>query len=530
MSDSRPVYFSDLSIKADSQLIHADMCVYAATSAGIVAAITARRRGLTVALLHPGDHPGGMAANGLSCTDVGNEAIIGGLTAEIFDALGRHYGLARTWRPEPHIVRRTFEQLMADHEITPIIGQYLHRVHRDGKRIKAIEMIGGLTVTASTFLDCSYEGDLMAAADVPFTLGREGNALYGETSNGVIVHDSHQFDHDVSPFRIEYDPASGLLPDIEPSHLGPIGAGDGRIQAYNFRVCMTADKANRIPFPKPENYNPRRYELCRRWLHGTSIDFFRKFDPIMGSEKTDTNNHGAFSTDLIGGSTRWPVAGYVERQRIFQEHVDYQQGLHHFLAHDPSVPTTIRDEYARWGLAADEFADTGHWPPQLYIREARRMLGDVVITEHHCRSDEIEEDVIAMGAYQMDSHNCRRFVDTSGFVRNEGDVQIRLRRPYGISYRAITPPTGSVTNLLVPVALSASHIAFGSIRMEPVFMMLAESAAIAGHLAASQSIPVQALPYPDLECALKEAGQVLRCDVAMSLNDDGNPETIVESS
>ncbi|MEZ6192645.1 MAG: FAD-dependent oxidoreductase [Phycisphaerales bacterium] len=523
MASIGPVYFAPDRVPSEERNLHADLCIYGANSAGIIAAVAASRRGQRVVLLHPGGNIGGMFANGLCCTDVGNEAIIGGLTGAFFDALGTHYGERRTWRPEPHVVRQQFQKLLDEQGITPLTWQFLNQVHTDRGKITAVTMLGGLTVSAGCFLDCSYEGDLLAAAGVPFTLGREGNAAYGEMSNGVIVHDTHQFDCDVSPFRIENDPGSGLLPDVSPDHLGPIGAGDGRVQAYNFRVCMTANPSNRVPFPKPPGYDANRYELCRRWLRGTQLDFFRKFDPIRGDQKTDTNNHGAFSTDLIGGSNRWPVAGHAEREAIFQTHVRYQQGLHYYLANDPGVPEKIRSEYARWGLAGDEFQDTGNWPAQLYIREARRMVSEVVVTEQVCTSNARFDDPIAMAAYQMDSHNCRRFVDTGGFVRNEGDVQVRLRRPYGIPYRAVTPPIGSIDNLLVPVCVSASHIAFGSIRMEPVFMMLAESCAIAADLAIRGKLPVQAVNYGELRAALLEAGQVLTTDAEMELDDDGNP-------
>ncbi len=524
MPAPKSTYFSPDRIKADSTHIQAEVCIYGATSAGIIAATAAKQRGRKVVLLHPGSQIGGMFANGLCCTDVGCEAIIGGLTGSFFDALGSHYGETRTWRPEPHVVRQQFERLLDSHSITPIICQYLDKVHTDKGRITTISMLGGLTVTADYFIDCSYEGDLLAKAGVPYTLGREGNAAFGETHNGVIVHNTHQFDCDVNPFNIEGDPSSGLLPGIGAEHLGPIGAGDGRIQAYNFRVCMTANTSNRIPFPKPTGYDPKQYELCRRWLQNSQIDFFRKFDLIKGEQKTDTNNHGAFSTDLIGGSNRWPVASYVEREVIFQSHVSYQQGLHYYMANDAGVPGPIREEYARWGLAGDEFQDTGNWPAQLYIREARRMVSDVVITEPFCTSEQTFDDPIAMAAYQMDSHNCRRFIDTNGFVRNEGDIQVRLQKPYGIPYRAVTPPAGSIQNLLVPVCLSASHIAFGSIRMEPVFMMLAESCAIAADLAARDNVPVQTVNYNELSAALVEAKQVLQTDVQMNLDDDGNPE------
>lgn len=485
-----------------------DLCVYGGTAGGISAAVAAARLGLRVIVLDPAAQIGGMTASGLGFTDIGNKAAIGGLAREFYRRIGGYYGVDEAWTFEPHVALRVFEALVAEAGVTVHRRQFLASVDKQGNRIAALRTESGLVVRARVFIDAGYEGDLLAAAGVSFHAGREGNTVYGETLNGAQVGRYHQFDFPVDPHVVEGDPSSGLLPGIESSPPVP-GAGDHRVQAYNFRVCMTDDAANRLPFPRPAGYDRRWYVLLERYLAKGWNEVFDKFDRLRARTKTDTNNHGAVSTDFIGQNHGWALAGYAERERLFQAHVAYQQGLHWFLANDPAVPAAIRDEYARWGLCRDEFAATGGWPHQLYVREARRMVSGYVMTEHNCRGRVLAPDPVGLAAYTMDSHNCCRFVDTDGCVRNEGDVQAHGFPPYPISYRSIVPRADECANLLVPVCLSASHIAYGSIRMEPVFMSLGQVAAIAAHMAIHADTSVQVVDYADLRQRLVEAGVVL---------------------
>lgn len=485
-----------------------DVCVYGGTAGGVAAAVEAARRGLKTALLDPAAEIGGMTASGLGFTDIGNKAAIGGLAREFYQRVGRHYGVAEAWTFEPHVALRVFEELVAEAGVTVHRRQFLASVEKQGDRLVALRTESGLVIRARMFLDAGYEGDLLAAAGVSFHIGREGNSVYGETLNGAQVGRYHQFDFPVDPHVVEGDPSSGLLPGIESSTPVP-GEGDHRVQAYNFRVCMTDDPANRIPFPRPANYDRSWYVALERYLAKGWNEVFVKFDRLRVRAKTDTNNHGAVSTDFIGQNHRWAAASYAEREKLFQAHVTYQQGLHWFLANDPAVPEPIRSEYARWGLCRDEFTATGGWPHQLYVREARRMVSDYVMTEHNCRGHVVAPDPAGLAAYTMDSHNCRRFVDTNGRLLNEGDVQAHGFPPYPISYRAIVPREAECANLLVPVCLSASHIAYGSIRMEPVFMSLGQTAAIAARMAIDSGSSVQAIDPAALRAELAAARIVL---------------------
>lgn len=491
-----------------ARTVVADVCIYGGTAAGVIAAVQLARDGRRAVVLESSNHLGGMTASGLGWTDFGNRHSIGGLSREFYRCLGRHYGVEEEWCFEPHAAENIFELWMRDTGTPVFRREYVVGVDRDGERITALRTESGLSVRARIFIDASYEGDLLAKAGVHHTVGREDNALYGETLNGMQLHAKHQFDFPVDPYRIEGAPGSGLLPEIELGGDYVPGRGDHRIQAYNFRMCLTRQEDNRIPFPCPPGYDGSDYELLARYLRGGWNEVFAKFDPIRGG-KTDTNNHGAVSTDYIGQNHAWPEAGYAERERLFQAHVRYQQGLQWFLSHDPRVPAPIREAYAEWGLPKDEFVETGGWPHALYIREARRMRSDYIMTEHNCRGTVRAEDPVGLGAYGMDSHNCRRVV-INGRLWNEGDVQAAGFPPYGISWRSLTPRRGDCTNLIVPVCVSASHIAYGSIRMEPVFMVLGQSAAIAATLALNENCAVQDLPYAALREQLLQAGQVLQ--------------------
>jgi hypothetical protein len=523
-----PHYFLSEWIEPTTENLETDLCIYGGTSAGIIAAVTAKARGLRVLILHPGKFLGGMTSGGLGWTDFGKKHVIGGRSRQFYRDLGSSYGLEEEeWLFEPKAADAVFNRYLSENDIPVRLCQFLESAKLDeSRRIESITLLGGLTVSSCYFMDCTYEGDLMAKAGVRYHVGREDNREYGETINGVQVRDKHQFTAPVDPYVEPGNPRSGTLPGIRQQELPPIGSGDQCIQAYNFRMCMTDDPELRIPWEKPAGYDPLTYELGRRWFQhqvtdynflllpdspaGTPPEKFDVLSPLTptGHRKTDTNNHGPFSSDFIGQNYLWPEADYALREELFQAHVTYQKGLYWFMANDPSIPEHLRQAHQTWGLAGDEFAESGHWPHQLYVREARRMVSDYVLNEHDTQHHRQPEDSVGMGSYQMDSHNCQR-VAINGRVVNEGDVQLQPAEPYAISYRSIVPARGDCPNLSVPVCVSASHIAFGSVRMEPVFMVLAESAALATGLAFEQKGSLQDVPYTKLLPLLREAGQIL---------------------
>ncbi|MBC8355727.1 MAG: FAD-dependent oxidoreductase [Planctomycetes bacterium] len=521
-----------------STMIHADVrtydvVVYGGTSSGVAAAVQCERMGKSTIVIEPGKHLGGLTSGGLGMTDSGNKAVIGGIAREFYQRVKKHYddpaswqherrdGYSRyraaddaMWTFEPQVAETIFEKLVSEHEV-PIARE--QRVNRDAgvrmtnDRITSITMESGEVYRGRMFIDATYEGDLMAAAGVTYTVGRESNSAYGETLNGVQKRENthnHRFPVKVDPYVVPGDPASGLLPGIHGNPPGEEGAGDHRVQAYCFRMCMSNVASNRVPFPKPEDYDERRYELLLRTLEAGDLRF-PMHPSMMPNGKTDTNNSGAFSTDNIGMNYDYPDASYERREAIIAEHETYQKGFMWTLAHHPRAPSKIRNEMATWGLAADEFVENGNWPHQLYIREARRMVSDYVATELDCRRTRVAEDSVGMGSYNMDSHNVQRYVSTDGFAKNEGDVQVSPGGAYSISYRSIVPRRGECENLLVPVCLSSSHIAYGSIRMEPVFMILGQSAATAAVLALEASGSVQDVEYSRLSARLIADKQVL---------------------
>lgn len=494
------------------RLLACDLCIYGGNASGVIAAVSAARLGLDVILIEPSRHLGGMTASGLGMTDFGNKSAVGGVALEFYRRVGGHYGVDVEWRFEPHVAKKVFEEMLAETSVRVFKGEFLDRIvktHRRGVPIvESLLSEGGLEVKARMFMDCTYEGDLMAMAGVSYFVGREGNAIYGETLNGQQIRPKNQFDYPVDPYRVEGVVESGLLAGIEPDHDYQQGVGDERVQAYNFRMCLTQRDDIRIPFPKPVGYASSDYDLLARYLRAGWDEIFRKFDKIRNG-KTDTNNHGAISTNLVGGSHAWPEGNYREREVIFQRHVVWQQGFQWFMANDSRVPSHVRRAMASWGLCRDEFCETRGWPHQLYIREGRRMVSDYVITEADCRWERVSDLSIGLGAYNMDSHNCRRIV-LNGRTWNEGDVQVPVRAPYGIDYRAIVPRKAECGNLFVPVCVSASHIAYGSIRMEPVFMVLGHSAAVAAALALAEGCFVQDVPYHSLSVQLLAEGQQLR--------------------
>ena len=465
-----------------------DICIYGGTSAGVIAAYTAQQSGKSVLLIEPGRHLGGMSSGGLGFTDIGNKYVVQGLALDFYRRLGTHYGKLEQWIFEPSVAETIFKDYIKRAEIEVWYENRLSDVEKQRNSITTITLedskhpnhTTNRKVRAKVFIDCSYEGDLMAKSGVSYIVGREANSQYGETYNGVELMDRHQFPDGIDPYKIKGDSTSGLIYGINPAPVNSNGTGDKKVQAYNFRITLTNRPENRIPITKPDNYNPSRYELLLRLkeLHpwNKHTDVFIWSD--MPNGKTDINNFGGFSTDVIGENWNYPDADYEERARIWKFHEDYTKGLLYFVGHDERIPESIRNQMLEWGYPKDEYTDNGHWTHQLYVREARRMIGELVMTQHHCQGRETVTDGIGWAAYTMDSHNCDRHI-VNGMVKNEGNVEIGGFSPYPISYRAITPKQNEVQNLLVPVCLSTSHIAYGSIRMEPVFMVLAQSAAIA---------------------------------------------------
>jgi len=524
----RPEWISD-----STESLEVDICVYGGTAGGAVAAVKAARLGKSVVLLQPGKHLGGMTTGGLGWTDYGRKHVIGGMSRQFYNDVGKLYGKDEEWHFEPSKARKVLDRYLADADVPVKLCQYLDTVAMDGKRIQSITMLGGLTVKANVFIDATYEGDLLAKAGVSHHVGREANSVYDEQLNGIQVRDKHQFSHVVDPYVVEGDASSGLLPFVEDIDLTEHqGEGDKRVQAYNFRVCMTDDPALKVDWPKPGDFDESQYVLATRWFNGEKnryneqihkvddrlgVGLPSKFDIFPnktpgGHYKTDTNNHGPVSSDFIGANWAWPDGCYETREKLFQKHVSYQMGLYWHMANSPDIPDRYREAYAHWGLPNDEFVDTEHWPHQLYVREARRMVSDYVITEHDCTGKVRPDDPIGMGSYTMDSHNCTRFVkieNATARVLNDGDVQVPPTDPYPISYKAIVPKRGECENLIVPTCFSASHIAFGSARMEPVFMVLGESAAMAASIALDDNCSVQDVSYDKLGPELLKAKQVL---------------------
>jgi len=512
-----------------------DLVIYGGTPAGITAAVEGNQLGMSVVLVVPGRHLGGMTTAGLGRTDSGYRRGIGGLSREFYHRVFLHYQKPEAWIHEtpadyrkragrlvhidtqwgfePHVAAAIFREFLTENNVRVVLGQRLDLnggVRKKGTRITAIVMESGRTFAGKMFIDATYEGDLMAEAGVSYTIGREPNSRYKESFNGVQTKQTtgHQFLKPIDPHVVPGDPTSGLLPRIQASPPGPDGSGDHRVQAYCYRLCTTDVPGNRRPWPKPKNYDPRQYELLLRNLEAGDL---RGPCPQghMPNRKTDINNHGAFSTDNIGQNYDYPDGDYATREKIIQEHLDYTQGLMWTLAHHPRVPEKVRDEFQTWRLAKDEFVDNDNWPPQLYIREARRMVSAYVVTEHDCRGKTVAEDSVGLSTYfGMDSHNVGRYVDAEGHARNEGNLW-KGARPYPISFRAIVPRSSECTNLLVPVCVSASHIAYGSLRMEPVFMILGQSSAAAAALAIESDCDMQAIEYQKLRKRLLAKGQVL---------------------
>ncbi len=512
----------------------ADIVIYGGTSAGVTAAIQAKRMGKTVVLIEPSKHVGGLTTGGLGFTDSGNKEVIGGIAREFYQRVKKHYDNADVWKLanrekypfyrakedamwtfEPSVAEAILLEMLKEEKIEVLFGERLERtgkgIQKQGTHIVSITMELGKIFSGAMFVDATYEGDLMAAAGVSYHVGREANKKYGETLNGVErkwqTH-THKFIKAVDPYVKPGDATSGLLHGIDSNPLPEDGEGDGRLQAYCYRMCMSGAKTNQIPWPKPESYDEAKYELLFRNFEAGDNRLPLKID-MMPNNKTDTNNNYAVSTDYIGQNYKYPDASYADREKILKEHETYQKGLMWALANHPRIPEKIRTQVSAWGLPKDEFIDNGGWPHQIYVREARRMIGDYVHTELDCRRLRATPESVGMGSYNMDSHNCTRFVTKEGNVQNEGDIQESPKGAYQISYRSIVPKKAECENLLVPVCLSSSHIAYGSIRMEPVFMILGQSAATAAVLAIDDKAAVQQIDFAKLRKRLLDDKQAL---------------------
>ena len=518
----------------------ADIIIYGGTSAAVTAAVEAVQSGKSVLVVSPDTHLGGLSSGGLGFTDTGDKSTIGGLSREFYHRVWLHYSDSASWKWqkhaefgnkgqgtvamdgenrtmwifEPHVAENVFEDFIVENKITVLRNEWLNRtdgvVKKEGK-IVSIKTLSGKTFSGKMFIDATYEGDLMAAAGVSYHVGREACAVYNETWNGVqaeVFQHGHHFKDKIDPYKTPGKPESGLLYGISAEPIAKNCTGDNKIQAYCFRLCMSNNKENLVAFPKPENYDPANYELLGRVFDAGWREWFNKFD-LIPNRKTDTNNHGPFSSDFIGMNYDYPEASYERRKEIIKAHEDYQKGLLYYVANDPRVPKEIQTEMQKWGLAKDEFTDNGNWSRQLYIREARRMIGVYVTSENDVLAKREVPEPIGMGSYAMDSHNAQRYVTSEGFVQDEGDIGVSPESPYAISYGSILPKKEECKNLLVPVCVSSSHIAYGSIRMEPVFMILGQSAALAASIAIDNHQAVQDIEYMSFKKMLLKKNQVL---------------------
>ncbi|MGV3561221.1 FAD-dependent oxidoreductase [Larkinella arboricola] len=508
-----------------------DICVYGGTSGGVIAAYTARKAGKTVLLIEPGRHLGGMTSGGLGLTDIGNKYAITGISRDYYRRIGQHYGKFEQWIFEPHVAENLFNDYVKRGQVDVLFSHRLASVRKTKGRIQEIVLENSdkpsarRTVRARMFIDCSYEGDLMAKAGVSYFVGREDNARYNETLSGVQLMTGHQLPDGIDPYKTPGNPDSGLVWGVSPAKLESNGTGDTKVQAYNYRICLTSNPANQVPITRLAGYDSTQFELLVRLIAAQPQkralnDYF--IWSHMPNQKTDINNRNGFSTDMIGMNYEYPDGSYQKRAQIIRDHELYTKSLLYFFGHDPRVPQELRQEMLKWGYPKDEYTDNGHWSPQLYVREARRMVGAYVMTQANCQGKEVVTDGVGMAAYTMDSHNIQRIViekDGRKMAKNEGNVEVGGFGPYPISYWALIPKESECQNLLVPVCLSASHIAYGSIRMEPVFMVLGQSTALAAVMAIDGNTSVQQIDVPKLQQRLK----------ADPLADGSTPEILVDN-
>ena len=497
-----------------------DIVIYGGTSSGVISAVQAVKMNKTVILIEPTNRIGGLTAGGLGDTDHGKQNTIGGLSREYYQRIGVKYNRNEpVWQFEPKVALEVYHDLISTYNIPVVYQERLDLNNgvtlKDGK-IKTIRMESSKEYTGKIFIDATYEGDLMAKAGVSYFVGREGNDVYGEKNNGIRPENENELPVGIDPYIIPGDPSSGLLPRVMPDAGGKAGEGDKKIQAYCYRMCLTDSVENRIMIEKPEDYNELDYELLFRALEkGMPKDRCFKLH-IVQNRKTDSNNHYGISCDYNGGNHNYVEADYATREQIAKRHEAYQKGLVWTIQNHPRIPKDVREYYASWGLPKDEFIVYNHWTPQLYIREARRMISDYIVTENVVMLEDKVEDPIGLGSYAIDSHHAQYCLDENGFVRSEGGFYNPLSNPYPISYKVIVPPKRQCTNLYVTVCVSATHAAYGSIRMEPVFMILGQSAATAASMCIDHNIPVQDLDYSLLKERLLADGQILE-------NPDNNP-------
>lgn len=511
----------------------AKVIVYGSTPGGFCAAIAAAREGASVILLEPTDHVGGVNTGGLSFSD-SNQTVrstVMGLFDEWHSRIEADYekrGITLPykvsvkdhthWSYEPHVAARITNQMLNEAGVKVLTRRVLKSVSKDGATIKKLHTSDG-DFTAKIFIDGSYEGDLMAAAGVSWTIGREGRKEFGESlagkQYGTALPKSSKKKMPISGF----DDTGKVLPLITTTDAGADDAGDASVMVYSFRLCLTANPQNRVPMPTPANYDPARFEVVRRHLQsgggGVGFDTY----PLPG-DKFDGNNsiHGQFSLGLPGVCNAWCEASLEERKVIWEAHKQYTLEFYHFLTTDPAVPKAIRAKFAPLGLCKDEFPEYGHFSPALYVREGRRMKGMYVVTQKDIMQQPQKDDAIAVSSFPIDSHDCQRIALKDGGVVNEGTMLVRMKdRKHGyvyhIPYRSILPVANECENLLVPVALSCTHVAISSIRVEPTWMILGQSAGIAAALSAKENVAVQKLPYPMLRERLLAQKQVLEIPV-----------------
>ncbi|MDO8539773.1 MAG: FAD-dependent oxidoreductase [Opitutaceae bacterium] len=506
-----------------------DVVIYGGTPAGIAAGITAARGGASVVVIEPTRWIGGMVTGGLTRTDVGNEKVIGGFAREFFARAAASKPGTPMWFAEPHVNLATFRAMLAEAKVHVVTGQRLATVVRDRNRIVRCTTEDGTEYTGSVFIDATYEGDLMPRAGVSCVVGREGRDTYGESLAGFLPMPVRPQTPEImgsecsclggkgphyvhgTPAKISArDDAGRLISGVNEARA-PAGGADGLTQAYNFRLVVTRNPANRVPFPKPARYDPTRYELLLRLIREfPGVRFGRLFHlGDVANGKFDLNAQGLFSTDYPGGNVSYPDGDYATRDQIWRDHVDYIQGMLWFVGHDERVPARLRDETNAWGLCRDEFVDNGHWPYALYVREARRMVGAAVLTQQDLQKATPKPDSIGMGSFVIDCHIVQRVVTADGSVTDEGSFEDARVRPYQIPYRCITPRRAECANLLVPVCASASHIAYCSLRMEPQYMALGHASGVAALLALAGHVPVQEVDVAALQAKLREQKAVL---------------------
>jgi hypothetical protein len=526
--------------QSGSKTFTSDVIVYGGTSSAIASAIGVSRMGKSVILVSPDKHLGGMTSSGLGFTDTGNKSVIGGIAREFYQLIYQHYqepgawnwqkqseygnvgqgnpaidGENRTmWIFEPHAAEEAFEKMIQQSGIRVFRDEWLDRetgIDKKDREINSFKTLSGRTFSGKIFIDATYEGDLMALAGVKYSVGREANDAYHETFNGVekgVYHHDHYFKVNVDPYNVKGNPSSGVLPRIYKGKPGKNGTGDNKIQAYCYRLCMTKVAENHVPITRPAGYDSTQYELLGRVAELGWNEFFNKYDPIPNL-KTDVNNHGPVGFDNIGMNWDYPDASYERRKEILKDHEQYQKGLLYFLTSDPRIPGHIRETMKQWGLAKDEFRDNDNWPYNIYVRESRRMIGEYVMTENEVFGKTKVPHPVGMGSYTMDSHNVQRYITPEGFVQNEGDIGVAPEKPYQIDLGSILPKRDACKNLLVPVCVSCTHIAFGSIRMEPVFMILGQSAGTIAAMAIDKNTDIYELTYSDIEAKLRALGQIL---------------------